>query len=89
MVAEIAENRPNAFISIRHLGFIAKGVEDTSSEAVRSWAPAYENYTFEAVAGGTRVVVDQDVTAEFEHYMNEAWPRALASLKALCEGRAD
>jgi len=48
MVSEIAENKPNEFISIRHLGYIANGIEDTQSEAIRAWAPAYENYTFVA-----------------------------------------
>ena len=87
MVAEIAEHRVDEFISIRHLGFIAKGVEDTESEAARAWAPAYENYTFVRVADDkTRVVIDQDVTAEFEAYITEAWPKALARLKGLCEG---
>jgi hypothetical protein len=86
MVAEIAENRVNEFISIRHLGFIAQGVVDTQSDAVRAWAPAYENYSFQAVPEGTRLVVDQDITEEFEAYMKEAWPKALARLKALCEG---
>jgi len=88
MVAEIAENRADEFISIRHLGFIAHGVVDTDSDAARAWAPAYENYSFQAVPEGTRLVVDQDITDEFEGYMNEAWPKALARLKALCEGRA-
>ena len=88
MVSEIAENRPNEFISIRHLGAVANGVEDTTSEAVRAWTPAYENYTFTPVPGGTRVVVDQDVAAEFEDHMVRAWPDALARLKALCEAPA-
>ena len=88
MVAEIAEHRPNEFISIRHIGVVQNGVEDTESEAVRAWAPAYENYTFEAVGEGTRVVVDQDVTAEYEDYMQKTWRDALARLKALCEARA-
>ena len=87
MVAEIAENRRHEFVSIRHLGFVAKGVEDTESEAVRAWAPAYENYTFTPVGEGTRVTVDQDVTADFEQYMREAWPKALTLLKELCEDR--
>lgn len=86
MVAEIAENRANQFISIRHLGFIAQGVVDTDSEAVRAWAPAYENYSFQAVPEGTRLVVDQDITDDFEGFMTETWPKALARLKALCEG---
>lgn len=87
MMAEIAENRPNEFISIRHIGFIKNGVEDTGSPAVRAGAPAFENYTLEAAGRGTRLIVDEDVSGEFESYMNEAWPRALARLKALAESR--
>ncbi len=85
MVAEIAENRPHEFISIRHLGYIANGVEDTTSDAIRAWAPAYENYTFQSVPEGTRLVVDQDVTANFEQFMKDTWPKALGLLKQLCE----
>ncbi len=85
MVSEIAERRQNQFVSIRHRGLIAQGVEDTESPASRAWAPAYENYSFIPTATGTRVVVDQDVTAEFEQYIVDAWPKALTRLKALCE----
>lgn len=86
MVAEIAENRPAEFVSIRHLGYIAGGVEDTESEAVRAWAPAYENYTFRATPDvGTQLIVDQDVTAEYEQMLSEGWRKGLARLKALCE----
>jgi uncharacterized protein YndB with AHSA1/START domain len=87
VISEIAENMPDEFISIRHLGYIADdGVEDTSSEAIRAWAPAYENFTFTATAQGTRLTVDQDMTDAFES-MPEAWPKALEKLKALCENR--
>ena len=87
VVSEIAENRPNEFISIRHLGYIDDdGVEDTSSEAIRAWAPAYENYSFTATPQGTRLTVEQDITDEFEG-MPDAWPGALETLKALCEDR--
>jgi hypothetical protein len=87
VISEIAENSPNEFLSVRHLGYIANGVEDTSSEAIRAWAPAYENYTFTATPQGTKLIVDQDVTEEFES-MVDVWPKALAKLKALCESRA-
>lgn len=87
VISEVAENRPNEFLSLRHLGYIANGVEDTSSEAIRAWAPAYENYTFTATPHGTKLIVDQDMTEEFEG-MVEVWPKALARLKALCENRA-
>lgn len=85
MVAEIAQNRKNEFISIRHLGFISNGVEDTTSEAVRAWAPAHENYTFTGVPEGTQLLVDLEVPGDWEGYMNEAWPKALALLKRLSE----
>lgn len=87
VISEVAENRQNEFISIRHLGYIANGVEDTSSEAIRAWAPAYENFSFTATPQGTKLTVEQDMTDEFEE-MVEAWPKALEKLKALCENRA-
>ena len=88
MVAEIAENRANEFISIRHLGYVVNGTEDTVSETVRAWAPAYENYTFNSVPEGTKLVVDQDVAEDFEQSMRDMWPRALEVLKELCEDTA-
>lgn len=88
MAAEIAQNRKNEFISIRHLGFISNGVEDTTSESVRAWAPAYENYTFISVPEGTKLLVELDVYSEWEQYMNEAWPKALALLKQLSEAES-
>jgi Activator of Hsp90 ATPase homolog 1-like protein len=88
MVSEIAEHRKDEFISIRHLGFINNGVEDTESEAIRAWAPAYENYTFIKTADGTKLVIDQDITEEFEQYISEAWPKALQRLKELCEAKS-
>jgi len=87
MVAEIAENRLNEFISIRHLGYYANGTEDTDSDSVRAWAPAYENYTFSSVPEGTKLVVDQDVTDDFAQLMQDMWPKALELLKQLCEGK--
>ena len=88
MVAEIAASRENEFISIRHLGFIANGVEDTTSETIKAWAPAYENYTFLALPEGTKMVVDQDVSVEWEEYLSQAWPKALVLLKELSESSA-
>jgi hypothetical protein len=85
MVAEIAQRREHEFISIRHLGHIVNGVEDFDSPAVRAWAPAFENYSFKAVPGGTELLIDQDISAEYEQYIREAWPRALQRLKVLCE----
>ena len=85
MVAEVAECRENEFVSLRHIGSVNNGIEDTTSESVRAWAPAYENYTFSAITEGTKLVIDQDVTEEFEAFITQAWPNALQRLKTLCE----
>ena len=87
LVSEIAELRPREFISIKHLGEIKGGVEDTESEAVRSWTPCFENYTFTQVGAATELTVDMDMAESFEEYMTKTWPKALSLLKALCEAR--
>lgn len=87
MIARIAVNRRHEFLSIEHLGMVKDGVEDTESEEVRKWAPAFENYTLAPVEGGTGVAVDIDVAPEYEQYMSETWPKALARLKTICEER--
>lgn len=87
MYSEVAEYRPNEFVSIRHLGFInANGEIDTTSDAVRQWTPAYENYTFTAIPGGTKLIIDQDVTENYEAQMTQSWNNGLKRLKELCEG---
>jgi hypothetical protein len=85
MISEIAENKPGEFVSIRHLGMVEKGIEDTTSEKTRAWAPAYENYTFSDVPGGCHVVVTLDTAPDWEQYMLDTYPKALALLKGLCE----
>lgn len=86
MTAEIAENTLHEYVSIRHLGMIVNGVEDTTSEQIRAWAPAYENYRFLEAPGGCRVVVTLDTIPAYEQYMLDTYPKALARLKALWEG---
>ena len=81
----IAENKPYEFISIKHLGYIKDGIEDTESPEIKAWAPAFENYTFGEHDGVTEVKVDISITSEFEEYLEETWPKALAKLKTICE----
>jgi Activator of Hsp90 ATPase homolog 1-like protein len=86
MTSEIAEARYPEFISIKHLGLIVSGVEDTTSDAVRSWAPAFENYTITANDDGTTTfALDMDTNEEFYDMFVDIWPKALAILKDVCE----
>lgn len=85
MLSEIAEHRPGEYTSLRHLGVLSNGEEDTSGDAAEAWAGALENYRFVPTPEGTRVEVEQDVTPAYEAYLAAAWPKALQRLKALCE----
>ncbi len=85
MTAEIVEARPHEFVSIRHLGVVHGFLDDTSSEEVRGWAPAKEEYSFTNVPDGTLLRVRTDLIPGCEDVLADAWPRALARLKQLCE----
>ena len=87
MISEIADNKRHEFISIRHLGEVSGGVDDTTSEKVRAWAPAYENYTFVDANGGTEVSVSVETVPDYVEYMNTTYPKALQTLKDLCEAK--
>ncbi|MCB0286042.1 MAG: SRPBCC domain-containing protein [Calditrichia bacterium] len=85
MVSRIKENRQYAYVSIEHLGFVQDGKEDTSSEAVKAWAGALENYTFTESNGTTNVFVELDTAEEHAEMFGDIWPKALEELKKLAE----
>jgi hypothetical protein len=53
----------------------------------KAWSPAFENYSFVAAADATKLRVSLDVPPEYEQFMNDTWPQALARLRTLCEAR--
>lgn len=85
MVSVIAESRPHRFLSIRHVGLLKEGVEVTETAEAAAWVPAFENYTLSPAGPSTDLTVDLDVPEDFVEFMADAWPRALAKVKALCE----
>ena len=86
MVSRIAENKPYEYISIEHLGIVHNGIEDTTSEEAKKWAPAFENYTFKEKDGKTEVIVDMDIDEKEAEMFNKVWPEALKKLKEIAEG---
>src|SRR3989344_7761120 len=96
MVSKIAENKQYEYISIEHLGLYQNGVEDTTSEEAKKWAPAFENYTFKdkdpsvdstgspqanSKQGRTELSVHIDTTEEMMEMFKKMWPEALNKLK--------
>lgn len=87
MVSRIKENRLNEYISIEHLGMVENGKEDTTSDAVKVWAGALENYSFKELNGKTELLIDVDSNEEYSEMFNGMWPKALQKLKELAESK--
>ena len=85
MLARIAENKANEFMSFEHYGQVIEGVEDTESEKVKEWAGAHENYTLQENNGKTELIVDMDVSDQWKEYFDKTWPVALGKVKELAE----
>lgn len=85
MFSRIKANDRYKFISIEHLGGIKNGEIDTNSEEIKKWAPALDNYTFVDKGEVTELIVEMQTSEEYKPAFNEMWPRALATLKKLCE----
>jgi hypothetical protein len=85
MVSAIAANKPNEYMSFKHLGIVDKGVEDTTSPQVKDWAGAEENYTLIEVNGRTELTVDLDINDTFKDYFENTFPKALEKVKELAE----
>lgn len=85
MVSRIEENIPNQFLSIEHLGEVKDGVEDTTSEKVKQWAGAHENYTLKDINGQTELLIDCDMADDYVDMFKEMWPKALDKVKEIAE----
>lgn len=85
MVSQIAENIPNKYISIEHLGIVQGDTEITTGPEVAAWAGSHENYAFESKNGRTVVSVELDMQNEYKGMFEDMWPKSLQILKEICE----
>ncbi len=87
MVSRVTEHRPNEYLSLEHLGIVNDGVEDTTSDEVKQWAGARENYTLRENGGHVTLTIEMDTADDYRQYFEDTWPKALAALKNLSERR--
>lgn len=86
MVSEIAEIRMHEYLSLKHLGYVIDGIDDTSSEEIKTWAPSFENYTlFKLDDQHTRFKVDMDILDDYYTMFTDLWPKALENIKKIAE----
>lgn len=85
MLARVAENNPNSYVSLQHYGVLENDEEITTGPKVEGWAGALENYRFEPIENGTLLTVEVDTVEQYIDHFNDAWPRGLEKLKKSCE----
>jgi hypothetical protein len=89
MVSVIEDNIPNEYMSIKHMGVVKDGVEDTTSAEGKEWYGAMENYTLRDINGKTELHVflsSKGMDKKMLDYFEGVWPKALNKLKELAEG---
>jgi uncharacterized protein YndB with AHSA1/START domain len=87
MVGIVAENKPNEFMSFKHIGEVQDGIEDTTSDKIKQWSGAIENYTLTETGNGTELQIEMagNLSADFVAYFSDTWPKALDKLKEIAE----
>ncbi|HEY0434065.1 MAG TPA: SRPBCC domain-containing protein [Chitinophagaceae bacterium] len=85
-VALLTAFEPYHLITAKHVAVVSPdGSEETTSEDARSWIGSTENYVLEESGGITKLTVNMQIDPSWAGMFDEAWPKGLAALKALCE----
>ena len=74
---------PNEFISLKHMTEIRDGKEQPPPH----WSGMVENYTLKQDGRETTLLVDMDAPDEFRAMFEDRFPKALARIKELAEGK--
>lgn len=84
MFSIIEKNKPNEYMSIKHLGEIKDGKE-LPIDKFNGWYGSLENYTLKEKNGITTLTADLSTTDEFEAFLKEAFPKGFKIIKELSE----
>lgn len=77
---------PGAKIVARHIAVISKtGEVSTSGEMADKWIGSKETYQLIEKGDDTELHIEMVCDKTFAEMFNEAWPKALATIKQLCE----
>ena len=85
MYSTVVQNKPNEFMSIKHLGVIKDGQEQPIDEETKKWSGSMENYKLETVGNATRLTAELDGMEEMKDYFDKTFPLALQKVKELAE----
>lgn len=85
MVSTIKTKNEPYDVVFEHRGEIAGGVEDTTSEKVKSWAGSLEEYHLSENNGITTLEASVQTGEEWEAMMNNGFTKGLEEVKKLSE----
>jgi hypothetical protein len=85
MYSRIDKKVPNEFMSFKHLGLIKEGKEQPQDEETQKWSGAMEDYRLKEINGLTELIVETDVTEDFQEFIEKTFPMALEKVKNLSE----
>jgi uncharacterized protein YndB with AHSA1/START domain len=85
MVARVAENISEKFISLEYMGLLKGDEEITTGPEAEDWKGGFENYTLTEKDGSVLLSVDISGTKELQDFFSETWPLALNKLKEISE----
>lgn len=85
MISTIKTKNEPYDIVFEHLGEIADGKEDTTSEKVKNWAGSLEEYHLSEEDGITKLKASVQTVEEWEEILNKGFTKGLDEVKRLSE----
>ncbi|WP_018631180.1 SRPBCC family protein [Niabella aurantiaca] len=85
MISTIRSMQAPEELIFEHLGSVVNGVEDTTSDAVKEWAGALEQYYLKEEAGVTILEARVDTDPKFKEMMDNGFTKGFETVKALAE----
>lgn len=90
MLSEIVESQWPEFISIKHVGIVVNGVNDSDSPLAQEWSGSFENYRFIPKEDGTSIFsVEQDFPEEQAEEFTVNWEESFDRMAVLIETNPD
>jgi len=84
MISEVVVNDWPTIISVKHIGLVMNGIEDTESEQAKFWTPAYENFTLRPEGlDQCWFIMTQDIPESVEAEFIENWKLIEERLKSI------
>lgn len=85
MYSDIVYLKENKWLIFSHIGDLEEGEEMPLDEVSEKWTGSFESYKLTPTDGGTKLIVEVDVPADYVASMNEKYLQAVEKLKEMCE----